>query len=88
MKKKYDFDLILSGETIKENRIKTLKEDKDKKDDIKIMIGMALSLIFIFILVITSENAIYNKIKAQCDFEGKELFQYHRYDGEKVWGCR
>lgn len=83
MKNKYDFDLILSDEVMKANRERHIEKDNTNK----FFIGLAIALFIVIGLVIHDDIATYNKIKAKCDLEGKEVIETHRYDGEKVYTC-
>ena len=86
--KKYNFDLILSDEVMKANRLRTLEQDKDKKSFILGIVIVGIILTLLMITIIKDDNEAYNKIKASCEAEQKQIVEYYRYDGEKSWTCK
>lgn len=88
MKNKYDFDLIISDEDLKANRLRHLEKDEDTKSTITTLIVLSVMVVLIGLLIYHDQKEAYKKALAKCDAEQKELVEYYRYDGEKDYTCQ
>lgn len=88
MKNKYNFDLIISNEDLKANRLRHLEQDKNKKSTRTTLIVLSIIVIFLGLMIYHDQKESYKKALTRCETEQKELVEYYRYDGEKDYTCQ
>lgn len=84
--KKYNFDLILTDEQLKENRLRTLKEDKDKRDN-KLTLIIAIALLVLITLLLIHDNKNQEDL-SKCENGTIQILTAREYDNQIETFCK
>lgn len=85
--KKYNFDLILSDDVIKKNRLRMIKEDKDKRLN-KITLIIAIAILVLMILLIALDNKNHEEDLSKCENGTIQIMTARQYPNQIETFCK
>lgn len=84
---KYNFELILSDEVMKANRLKTLEQDKDKRNT-KIALFIAIISVLIILLIAIDNNNYKEEDLSKCENGTIQIMTARKYDNQIETFCK
>ena len=86
--KKYNFDLILTDEQLKANRLKMIQQEKDKRlNKITLIITSIIMIVTIILLALDNKNYEADDL-SKCENGTLQIMTARQYDGQVETFCK